>query len=257
MSARGRCAGICGGANWRAGTGCGTAWVGLARGSPRPRRSPSSRPNGPGPIARPGSSGASSGARSPSKPRAAGLGPPQLARFGLPPVKPVQRFVAAAPNNLWQIEIMGKVRFHLIGTLYLILAPDAHSCSILAGGFFPRNFRINLFTVMYRAFTQWGSPPGAPLGSGEPLRTHQCRWRGRRRHRAPPRAPWTCPWPSLYPEDRCCSSTGMAASRRTFGPSWPTGPSLRSRARYSPTVSGAKSQRATTRGTRPSLNRAP
>lgn len=39
-----------------------------------------------------------------------------LARLGLPPVKPVQRFAAAAPNELWQIAIMGKVHFPLIGT---------------------------------------------------------------------------------------------------------------------------------------------
>ncbi len=81
-----------------------------------------------------------------------------LARLGLPPVKPVQRFVAATPNALWQIDIMGKVCFPLIGDLYLILALDDHSRFILAGGFFLRKFRINLFTVMYAAFTRWGLP---------------------------------------------------------------------------------------------------
>lgn len=81
-----------------------------------------------------------------------------LARLGLPPVKAVQRFVAAAPNALWQIDIMGKVRFPLLGDLYLILALDDHSRFILAGGFFPRKFRINLFTVMYHAFSRWGLP---------------------------------------------------------------------------------------------------
>lgn len=81
-----------------------------------------------------------------------------LARLGLPPVKPVQRFVAPAPNALWQIDIMGRVRFPLIGDLYLILALDDHSRFILAGGFFPRKFRIHLFTVMHAAFTRWGLP---------------------------------------------------------------------------------------------------
>ena len=81
-----------------------------------------------------------------------------LARLGLPPVKPIQRFVAAAPNDLWQIDIMGRVRFPLIGVLYLILALDDHSRFILAGGFFPRKFRIHLFTVMHAAFTHWGLP---------------------------------------------------------------------------------------------------
>jgi transposase len=81
-----------------------------------------------------------------------------LARLGLPPVKPIQRFVAAAPNALWQLDIMGRVRFPLIGDLYLMLALADHSRFILAGGFFPRKFRINLFTVMYAAFSRWGLP---------------------------------------------------------------------------------------------------
>ncbi len=81
-----------------------------------------------------------------------------LNRLGLPPVKAVQRFVAAAPNALWQIDIMGKGRFPLLGDLYLILALDDPSRFLLAGGFFPRKFRIHLFTVMYAAFTRWGLP---------------------------------------------------------------------------------------------------
>lgn len=81
-----------------------------------------------------------------------------LNRLGQPPVKPVQRFVAAAPNERWQIDIMGKVRLPLLGDLYLILALDDHSRFILAGSFFLRKFRINLFTVMYAAFTRWGLP---------------------------------------------------------------------------------------------------
>ncbi len=85
-----------------------------------------------------------------------------LHRLGLPPVKPVQRFVAAAPNALWQIDILGTVRFPLLGDLYLILALDDPSRFILAGGFFPRKFRIHLFTVMHTAFTRWGLPQRLP-----------------------------------------------------------------------------------------------
>ncbi len=43
-----------------------------------------------------------------------------LERVSLPPVKPIRRFVAAEPNDLWQIDIQGKVRFPLIGDLLLI-----------------------------------------------------------------------------------------------------------------------------------------
>ncbi len=53
---------------------------------------------------------------------------------------------------------MGKVRFPLVGVLYLILALDDHSRFLLAGGFFPRKFRIHLFTVMHAAFTRGGLP---------------------------------------------------------------------------------------------------
>ncbi|MCI0410275.1 MAG: helix-turn-helix domain-containing protein [Acidobacteria bacterium] len=81
-----------------------------------------------------------------------------LNRISLPPVKPVQRFVAEAPNDLWQVDLMGKVRFPLVGDLYLILALDDHSRFILAGAFFFRQFKINVFLVLYRAFVCWGLP---------------------------------------------------------------------------------------------------
>ena len=54
-----------------------------------------------------------------------------LNRISLPPVKPIKRFVAQEPNELWQVDIMGKVRFPLVGDLYLILALDDHSRFIL------------------------------------------------------------------------------------------------------------------------------
>jgi transposase len=56
-----------------------------------------------------------------------------LERTSLPPVKPIRRFVAADPNDLWQIDIQGKVRFPLIGDLLLILVKDDHSRFLLGG----------------------------------------------------------------------------------------------------------------------------
>lgn len=81
-----------------------------------------------------------------------------LNRISLPPVKPVQRFVAKAPNELWQVDIMGKVRLPFVGDLYLILALDDHSRFILFGAFFFRQFKLNVFLVLYQAFIRWGLP---------------------------------------------------------------------------------------------------
>ena len=57
-----------------------------------------------------------------------------LNRISLPPLKPIKRFVAQEPNELRQVDIMGKVRFPLVGDLYLILALDDHSRFILSRG---------------------------------------------------------------------------------------------------------------------------
>lgn len=38
-----------------------------------------------------------------------------LERTSLPPIKPIQRFEAKEPNDLWQIDIQGKVHFPLLG----------------------------------------------------------------------------------------------------------------------------------------------
>jgi transposase len=47
----------------------------------------------------------------------------RLNRVTLPPVKPIQRFEAENPNDLWQIDIQGKINFPKIGVLYLITVP--------------------------------------------------------------------------------------------------------------------------------------
>jgi len=95
-----------------------------------------------------------------------------LNRISLPPVKPVRRFVAKAPNALWQVDIMGKVRFPLVGDLYLILALDDHSRFILSGAFFFRQFKINVFLVLYRALLRWGLPKALLSDRGGQFRAH-------------------------------------------------------------------------------------
>lgn len=59
-----------------------------------------------------------------------------LERTSLPPVKPIQRFEAAGPNDLWQIDIQGKVTFPFIGDLLLIMVKDDHSRFLLSGRWF-------------------------------------------------------------------------------------------------------------------------
>lgn len=83
-----------------------------------------------------------------------------LNRISLPPIKPIKRFVAREPNELCQVDIMGKVRFPFVGDLYLILALDDHSRFILSGAFFFRQFKLNVFLVLYRVFIKWGIPKG-------------------------------------------------------------------------------------------------
>jgi transposase len=81
-----------------------------------------------------------------------------LSRLSLPPVKRVERFEAAKPNALWQIDIMGKTHFSLIGGLYLICLLDDHSRFIPYGQWFYRQYGINVYQVLYNAFIRFGLP---------------------------------------------------------------------------------------------------
>ncbi len=81
-----------------------------------------------------------------------------LSRITLPPVKAVERFEAAEPNDLWQIDIMGKTHFPLAGDLFLICAIDDHSRFIPYGQWFYRQYGINVYQVMYNAFIRYGLP---------------------------------------------------------------------------------------------------
>ena len=81
-----------------------------------------------------------------------------LSRITLPPVKRVERFEAPHPNALWQIDIMGKTHFPLVGQLYLICAIDDHSRFIPYGQWFYRQYGINVYQVMYKAFIRYGLP---------------------------------------------------------------------------------------------------
>jgi hypothetical protein len=96
-----------------------------------------------------------------------------LERTSLPPVKAIQRFVAGEPNDLWQVDIQGKVRFPLIGDLLLILVKDDHSRFLLAGRWFFHQYKINVFMVLYEAFGRWGLPRGMLSDRGSQFKAHQ------------------------------------------------------------------------------------
>lgn len=85
--------------------------------------------------------------------RLAGLGKQNVSR-----VKPIIRFEAESPNDLWQTDIMGKITFPNFGDLYLIATIDDHSRFCLAGKWFRKQSKINVFQIWYEALERWGKP---------------------------------------------------------------------------------------------------
>jgi transposase InsO family protein len=97
-----------------------------------------------------------------------------LSRITLPPVKRVERFEAPHPNALWQIDIMGKTHFPLVGELYLICAIDDHSRFIPYGQWFYRQYGINIYQVMYKAFIRYGLPEAILSDKGPQFKPRSC-----------------------------------------------------------------------------------
>lgn len=95
-----------------------------------------------------------------------------LNRISLPPVKPVKRFAADNPNDLWQIDFMGKVVFPFVGELHLIVTLDDCSRFIHYGQFFYYTYKINVFMVMYESFIKYGLPEGILSDKGSQFRAH-------------------------------------------------------------------------------------
>lgn len=96
-----------------------------------------------------------------------------LERTSLPPVKPIQRFEAAESNDLWQIDIQGKVSFPFIGDLLLIMVKDDHSRFVLSGRWFFHQYKINVFMMLHEAFVHWGLPKAILSDRGSQFKAHQ------------------------------------------------------------------------------------
>lgn len=73
-------------------------------------------------------------------------------------LKPIVRFVAPYPNDLWQSDIQGKLHFPFLGDAYLIATIDDHSRFILGAKWFSNQTQMNVFRVWYHALFQWGLP---------------------------------------------------------------------------------------------------
>ena len=76
-------------------------------------------------------------------------------------LKPVIRFVAKEPNDLWQADIQGKMYFPLLNggsDAYLIANIDDHSRFILGAKWFSRQTQMNVFRVWYHCLFRWGLP---------------------------------------------------------------------------------------------------
>lgn len=73
-------------------------------------------------------------------------------------LKPITRFVAKEPNDLWQADIQGKMYFPYLGDAYLIGNIDDHSRFILGARWFSRQTQMNVFRVWYHCLFRWGLP---------------------------------------------------------------------------------------------------
>jgi len=73
-------------------------------------------------------------------------------------LKPLTRFVAPHPNDLWQSDIMGKIKFPYLGYVYLIATIDDHSRFLLSSNWYLRPLKRHVFYVWYAAMRRWGVP---------------------------------------------------------------------------------------------------
>ena len=86
-------------------------------------------------------------------------------------LKPIVRFMAKEPNDLWQADIQGKMHFPYLGDAYLIANTDDCSRFILGAKWFSRQTQINVFRVWYHCLFRWGLPKAMLSDKGSQYRS--------------------------------------------------------------------------------------
>lgn len=81
-----------------------------------------------------------------------------LGRENIQRVKPIIRFEAESPNQMWQTDIMGKITFPKLGNMYLIATLDDYSRFVPAAHWFRTQGKINVFNVWYESLANFGLP---------------------------------------------------------------------------------------------------
>ena len=97
-----------------------------------------------------------------------GLTKENLKRF-----KPIIRFEANQPNELWQTDIMGKINFSKVGILYLIAALDDCSRFVPAGRWFKTQGKMNVFQIWYESLSRYGIPEKMLQDEGSQYKARQ------------------------------------------------------------------------------------
>lgn len=96
-----------------------------------------------------------------------------LVRENLKRIKPIIRFQADKPNDLWQTDIMGKIDFPHIGVLYLIASLDDHSRFVPEGRWFKTQGKMNVFSVWYESLSRCGIPKKMLQDEGSQYKARQ------------------------------------------------------------------------------------
>lgn len=101
------------------------------------------------------------------------LGDHGLARQNYKRVKPITRFAAESPNDLWQTDVMGKITFTHMGDLYLIATLDDYSRFIPSGRWFKTQGKMNVFQIWYESLANWGLPKAMLQDEGSQYKARQ------------------------------------------------------------------------------------
>lgn len=96
-----------------------------------------------------------------------------LTKENLKRIKPIQRFEAEAPNDLWQTDVMGRIEFPKVGMLYLIATLDDHSRFVPYGKWFTNQGKMNVFYVWYESLANWGIPKAMLQDEGSQYKARQ------------------------------------------------------------------------------------